>query len=76
MALALSLISAGEAGLLIPAGEVTALLRQLADDGAGSLDESGSGEEAARTLVEQLLSVADQLDAECIAFLPPRDESS
>ncbi|GGY38398.1 hypothetical protein [Streptomyces omiyaensis] len=76
MALALTLISAGGAGLLIPLGEVTALLRRLADGSLDTDDETDADFDGDLSLAGQLHSVADQIDAECIASLPPREGPS
>ncbi|MFE2145085.1 DUF6213 family protein [Streptomyces sp. NPDC059456] len=66
---ALPLIPTEEGGLLIPAEQVTALLRGVADDWASAV-EDGSPEadpETVRAMTEALTQLADQIDAECIA---------
>ncbi|MEV6734293.1 MULTISPECIES: DUF6213 family protein [unclassified Streptomyces] len=68
---ALPLIPTEEGGLLIPAEQVTALLRGVAADWATAA-ERGSPEADAEAqtvlaMTEALTQLADQIDAECIA---------
>ncbi|MER5207769.1 DUF6213 family protein [Streptomyces sp. NPDC002825] len=69
----MSLVHVPGGPLLLPADEVTLLLRRLASrwlDAADDL-ESGLEPETVEALVESLTEVADRIDAECIALLPP-----
>lgn len=56
-------------GLLIPAPQVTALLRALGEEWLGWAAEDGSDLDGGTTgsLVLVLREVADQIDVECIA---------
>ncbi|WP_137992119.1 DUF6213 family protein [Streptomyces vilmorinianum] len=70
------LVSLAGGPLLIPADRVTGLLRRLA---AGWLASTDAGETdldpgTVLALAGVLSDVADQIDAECIAFLPVRGE--
>ncbi|MFI8100579.1 DUF6213 family protein [Streptomyces sp. NPDC086023] len=70
------LVSEPDGGLLIPAGEVTALLRRL---GAGWVETVGEDETelepgTVMALACALCEIADQIDVECIGFLPSPDE--
>ncbi|MGW0390491.1 DUF6213 family protein [Streptomyces sp. NPDC003042] len=62
--------------LLIPADQVTSLLRRLA---AGWLQSMYEGEAeldpgTTLSLARVLVELSDQIDVECIAFLPLRSE--
>ncbi|MET7758128.1 DUF6213 family protein [Streptomyces sp. NPDC005389] len=76
MSTSLPLVPASGDRLLIPAEKVTGLLRGVA---AGWLGASATGEadldlRTARTLARSLSDLADQIDVECIAIMPVRDE--
>ncbi|MFJ5707420.1 DUF6213 family protein [Streptomyces sp. NPDC093105] len=61
--------------LLLPAAEVTDLLRRLAAlwiESAES-DDSGLAPDTVAALVGALTEVADNIDAECIALMPVRE---
>ncbi|MGW6979190.1 DUF6213 family protein [Streptomyces sp. NPDC054932] len=68
-AFALPLIPTDEGRLLIPAEQVTALLRGLATDWetAAEQDSAKADLETVHALTEVLTQLADQIDAECIA---------
>ncbi|MFG2982274.1 DUF6213 family protein [Streptomyces sp. NPDC048258] len=64
--------------LLMPAEQVTALMRRLA---AGWLQSTDAGETdldpgTVMALAEVLSEIADQIDVECIAFMPARSAGS
>jgi hypothetical protein len=70
------LLSAPGGPLLIPAEQVTGLMRGVA---AGWLRSREIGDtdldpRTVLTLAQVLSELADQLDAECIALMPLRDE--
>lgn len=72
------LVPASDGRLLIPADRVTGLLRGVA---AGWLQSTDSGEtnldtRTTLTLAQLLSELADQIDVECIAFMPVRDMES
>ncbi|MDD9380404.1 DUF6213 family protein [Streptomyces sp. ZAF1911] len=71
-----ALISTTGGRLLIPADQVTRLLRHLAARWLHSVYESEAELDTPTTLglVDVLADLADQIDAECIAFLPVRSE--
>lgn len=62
--------------LLIPADQVTALLRHLATGWLHSVREGEADLDpgTALGLASVLVDLADQIDAECIAFMPVHDE--
>ncbi|WCD90705.1 hypothetical protein KPP03845_107133 [Streptomyces xanthophaeus] len=64
------LIPTEEGGLLIPAEQVTGLLRSLAADwaAAADLDILEADSETVLAMTEALTQLADQIDAECIAY--------
>ncbi|MFJ6050315.1 DUF6213 family protein [Streptomyces sp. NPDC092307] len=66
---ALPLIPTEEGILLIPAEQVTALLRGLASDweSAAELDSAEADADTVLAMTEALTQLADQIDAECIA---------
>ncbi|MFJ4776040.1 DUF6213 family protein [Streptomyces sp. NPDC088762] len=66
---AIPLIPTEEGGLLIPAEQVTALLRGVAADWATAIElESPEADpETVLAMTEALTQLADQIDAECIA---------
>ncbi|AJF68380.1 DUF6213 family protein [Streptomyces vietnamensis] len=68
----MSLVHVPGGPLLLPADEVTLLLRQLASRWLESADDYDSGlePETVEALVCSLTEVADRIDAECIALLP------
>ncbi|MDT9686993.1 DUF6213 family protein [Streptomyces sp. P9(2023)] len=76
MVMALSLVSPDGAHLLVPADEVSQLLRHFADGWLRTADARGLDADTVGTLAGALSAVADQLDAECIAFMPSRDEEA
>ncbi|MFI8824764.1 DUF6213 family protein [Streptomyces sp. NPDC053431] len=62
--------------LLVRADQMTGMLRHVAavwlqatDTGAADYDPA-----TVLTLATQLMEVADEIDAECIALMPPHDE--
>ncbi|WP_369147759.1 DUF6213 family protein [Streptomyces sp. R44] len=69
----MSLVHVPGGPLLLPADEVTMLLRRLATRWLDSADDRDSGlePETVEALVDSLTEVADRIDAECIALLPP-----
>lgn len=70
------LISTTSGQLLIPADQVTCLLRRLAAGWLHAVYESEAPLDPPTTLglANVLAELADQIDAECIAFLPVRSE--
>ncbi|MBT2450857.1 hypothetical protein J7F03_28040 [Streptomyces sp. ISL-43] len=70
------LISTTSGRLLVPAEQVTSLLRRLVVSWLHSVYEGGAELDPATTLglAKVTLELADQIDAECIAFLPVRGE--
>lgn len=70
------LISTTSGRLLIPADQLTSLLRRLAADWLHVVHEGEAALDPPTTLglAGVLVDLADQIDAECIAFLPVRDE--
>jgi hypothetical protein len=70
------LVSGGH--LLVPADQVTSLLRCLAAGWLQSTDtdtgDSGLDPPTVLALAAALTEVADQIDAECIALMPLRNE--
>lgn len=64
------LIPAAQGGPLIPADQVTALLRRIATDWVGSTEsgEMVADEQTVAGLAEMLSELADSIDVECIAF--------
>ncbi|MGW7437587.1 DUF6213 family protein [Streptomyces sp. NPDC054849] len=69
ISVSISLIPTAEGQLLIPAAEVTSLLRCLAADWLGS-PASGEGPDVPAAVDEAagaINQLADQIDAECIA---------
>ncbi|MFF8378394.1 DUF6213 family protein [Streptomyces sp. NPDC015661] len=71
----MSLVHVPGGPLLLPADEVTLLLRRLASRWLDSADDRDSGlePETVEALVLSLTEVADRIDAECIALLPLSD---
>ncbi|MEV4430379.1 DUF6213 family protein [Streptomyces sp. R-07] len=71
-----SLVHVPGGPLMLPADEVTGLLRRLASHWLHSAEAEDSGlePETVQALVEALTEVADRIDAECIAIMPVRDE--
>ncbi|MFH8621192.1 DUF6213 family protein [Streptomyces vietnamensis] len=71
----MSLVHVPGGPLLLPADEVTLLLRQLASRWLESADDYDSGldPETVEALVDSLTEVADRIDAECIALMPLSD---
>ncbi|MEU3726543.1 DUF6213 family protein [Streptomyces sp. NPDC031705] len=69
------LISLPGGQVLIPADEVTALLRHLAGAWLHSVYEGETALDPRTTLglAGILMSYADRIDAECIAAMPARD---
>ncbi|MFC9593859.1 DUF6213 family protein [Streptomyces sp. NPDC056944] len=68
----MSLVHVPGGPLLLPAEQVTGLLRQLATcwlDSAGAGD-SGLEPETVKALADSLTEVADRIDTECIALMP------
>ncbi|WP_426361753.1 DUF6213 family protein [Streptomyces sp. E-08] len=69
----MSLVHVPGGPLLLPADEVTHLLRRLATrwlDSASEEEESGLERKTVEALVDSLTEVADRIDAECIALVP------
>ncbi|MFF1343104.1 DUF6213 family protein [Streptomyces sp. NPDC058290] len=70
---ALPLIPTEEGGLLIPAEQVTALLRGVAADWATAVERDSpeadvdADTQTVLAMTEALTHLADQIDAECIA---------
>ena len=76
MGTSLSALSAADGRLLIPAEEVTGLLRGLGTAWISSAEE-GEGDlepETVLALAGALYQVADQIDTECIGWLPVRPD--
>ncbi|MFH7594233.1 DUF6213 family protein [Streptomyces racemochromogenes] len=69
------LVSVADGGLLIPADEVTALLRRLAGGWLQSVYDEETDLDPGTTLglAGVLVELADQIDAECIGFMPLAD---
>ncbi|MGW6390277.1 DUF6213 family protein [Streptomyces sp. NPDC055103] len=61
--------------LLVPADQVTTLLRRLTDQWTQSAETAGSDLDPATVLAltEALRQTADKIDAECIALMPLTD---
>ncbi|MEV7616770.1 DUF6213 family protein [Streptomyces sp. NPDC089799] len=76
MSTSLSAMSAADGRLLIPAEEVTGLLRRLGTAWIRSAEETGGDlePETVLALAGALYQVADQIDSECIAWLPVRPD--
>ncbi|WP_225802011.1 DUF6213 family protein [Streptomyces sp. NK15101] len=72
----MSLVHVPGGPLLLPADEVTLLLRHLASHWTASADDEDSGlePETVEALVGALTEVADRIDAECIALMPLSEE--
>ncbi|MGW2302676.1 DUF6213 family protein [Streptomyces sp. NPDC001809] len=70
------LVSASDDRLLVPAERVTGLLRGVAAGwlGAAERGESDLDPRTTLSLARSLSDLADQIDVECIAFMPARDE--
>lgn len=70
------LVSVAGGGLLIPADEVTALLRRLAGGWLESVYDGGTDLDPGTTLglADALVELADQIDVECIGFMPLADQ--
>lgn len=70
------LISLPGGRLLIPADEVTSLLRRLASGWLHAVYEGESECDPGTTLglAAVLVELADQIDVECIAFMPLRSQ--
>ncbi|MGR4881116.1 DUF6213 family protein [Streptomyces sp. LARHCF249] len=70
------LITTTSGQLLIPADQVTSLLRRLAVGWLHAVYESEAQLDPPTTLglAAMLAELADRIDAECIAFLPVRSE--
>lgn len=70
------LISLAGGRLLIPADEVTSLLRHLAAGWLHTVYERETELDPGTTLALAgvLMEIADQIDVECIAFMPARNE--
>ncbi|MER7949585.1 DUF6213 family protein [Streptomyces sp. NPDC096079] len=68
----MSLVHVPGGPLLLPADEVTLLLRRLATRWLEAADDGASGlePETVQALVESLTEVADRIDTECIALMP------
>ncbi|WP_370416356.1 DUF6213 family protein [Streptomyces fradiae] len=68
------LLSGGH--LLVRADQMTALLRHVAAVWLQATDRGETDYDPATVLAlaNGLMEVADQIDAECIALLPPKDE--
>ncbi|MEV7546530.1 DUF6213 family protein [Streptomyces sp. NPDC089915] len=66
------LVSVADGGLLIPADEVTALLRRLAGGWLHSVYDGETYLDPGTTLglANALVELADQIDVECIGFMP------
>ncbi|MFD7258182.1 DUF6213 family protein [Streptomyces sp. NPDC059874] len=64
------LIPTAQGGPLIPADQVTALLRRIAVDWVHSVDTGEMAADAGtvQNLAEVLSELADSIDVECIAF--------
>ncbi|MGW0362961.1 DUF6213 family protein [Streptomyces sp. NPDC002990] len=60
--------------LLVPADQVTGLLRRLAGEWLRTTDETDLDPETVLALAGVLNVLADQLDVECIAFMPTQTE--
>ncbi|MGR4880198.1 DUF6213 family protein [Streptomyces sp. LARHCF249] len=71
------LISLPGGRLLIPADEVTSLLRHLASGWLHSVYTGETELDPGTTLglATVLMELADQIDVECIAFMPVEDEA-
>ncbi|MFD3542214.1 DUF6213 family protein [Streptomyces sp. NPDC058662] len=72
------LIPTEEGGLLIPAEQVTGLLRSVAADWASAADGDAPDADPRTVLAmtEALTQLADQIDAECIACASRPDEEA
>lgn len=70
------LIPTEEGVLLIPAEQVTALLRRVAADWMDATDaeETDADPQTVLAMTGVLNRLADQIDAECIACTPPTGE--
>jgi hypothetical protein len=70
----MSLVHVPGGPLLLPADEVTDLLRRLATCWLGSagVEDSGLEPETVEALVDSVTEVADRIDTECIALMPFR----
>ncbi|MER7536991.1 DUF6213 family protein [Streptomyces sp. NPDC097704] len=68
----MSLVHVPGGPLLLPADEVTLLLRHLAEHWRESAEayDSGLEPETVEALVGALTEVADRIDAECIGLMP------
>ncbi|MGW5781025.1 DUF6213 family protein [Streptomyces sp. NPDC003863] len=68
----MSLVHVPGGPLLLPADEVTLLLRRLAENWRESAEayDSGLEPETVEALVGALTEVADRIDAECIGLMP------
>lgn len=72
-----SFVLLSEGHLLLPADQVTDLLRGLASgwlESAETGQPGGLHEETVLALAGVLMEIADQVDAECIALLPLTEE--
>ncbi|MDD9375441.1 DUF6213 family protein [Streptomyces sp. ZAF1911] len=71
--MSIPLIPADDGALLIPADDVTGLLRRLADDWLESehTGEMCGDEQTVRDLASVLTTLADQIDVACIGFASP-----
>ncbi|AUG80488.1 hypothetical protein CFP65_5805 [Kitasatospora sp. MMS16-BH015] len=70
------LISTTDDHLLVPADQVTVLLRRLAADWSEAAQDGDSGldQETLLALVAVLTDLADQIDVECIAVASEESE--
>ncbi|MFF5703263.1 DUF6213 family protein [Streptomyces sp. NPDC012794] len=70
------LISVPDGRVLIPADEVTALLRYVAGEWLHTVSRGGAELDPGTTLrlAGLLTAYADQIDVECIGFMPVPDE--
>ena len=74
MSALIPLVSVADGQLLIPADEVTALLRRLASGWLHSVYEGETELDpgTALGLAGVLVELADQIDVECIGYMPMR----
>jgi hypothetical protein len=77
MSASASFVLLADGHLLIPADEVTSLLRSVAAGWLESTDTAGDPglePETVLALAGALAEIADKIDAECIALMPVRKE--
>ncbi|MFE2553438.1 DUF6213 family protein [Streptomyces sp. NPDC059355] len=74
---ALPLIPTEEGGVIIPAEQVTALLRGVAEGWTAAVEDDSpdTDPETVRAMSEALTQLADQIDAECIACASRPDQA-